>query len=212
MKFYCLVLRAAMVLLVGCNDSGGSSSSPAAPASESEPFVDENDNGISDLREFELVEATMADVHAVLAGDMVAEDGEPLTCVEITQMYIDRILAYNDTPQESGGLPILGVLAIMPNALDQASVLDALYERDRGIGNRFLHCMPVLLKDNYDTFDYPTTQGSYSMLGHQAGVDAHSVDGLRQAGAVILGAFFLRGLAVEFDGERLGIAALRRDS
>ncbi|WP_372779410.1 amidase family protein [Litorivivens sp.] len=187
MKFYCLVLIAAMVLLVGCNDSGGSSSSPAAPASESEPFVDENDNGISDLREFELVEATMADVHAVLAGDMVAEDGEPLTCVEITQMYIDRILAYNDTPQESGGLPILGVLAIMPNALDQASVLDALYERDRGIGNRFLHCMPVLLKDNYDTFDYPTTQGSYSMLGHQAGVDAHSVDGLRQAGAVILG-------------------------
>ena len=176
-----------MILLVGCNDSGSSSSSSAAPVSEPEPFVDENDNGISDSREFELVEATMADVHAVLAGDMVAENGEPLTCVDITQMYIDRILAYNDTPQESGGLPILGVLAIMPNALQQATVLDALYERDRGIGNRFLHCMPVLLKDNYDTFDYPSTQGSYSMLGHQAGVDAHSVDGLRQAGAVILG-------------------------
>ena len=82
MKFYCLVLIAAMILLVGCNDSGSSSSSSAAPVSEPEPFVDENDNGISDSREFELVEATMADVHAVLAGDMVAENGEPLTCVD----------------------------------------------------------------------------------------------------------------------------------
>ncbi|WP_372782406.1 amidase [Litorivivens sp.] len=208
MRFLVLFLASITMFLVGCNSgSSSSSSSPASSSSagsgsedsgsngsdvedtetEEEPFVDENNNGISDQREFALVEATMADVHAVLAGEMVAENGEALTCVDITQMYIDRILAYNDTPQQNGGLPILGVLAIMPNALEQAAVLDAMYERDRGIGDRFLHCMPVLLKDNYDTFDYPTTQGSYSMLGHQAGVDAHSVDGLRQAGAVILG-------------------------
>jgi Asp-tRNA(Asn)/Glu-tRNA(Gln) amidotransferase A subunit family amidase len=62
--------------------------------------------------------------------------------------------------------------------------------------------MPVLLKDNYDTYDHPSTSGSYSMLGHQAGVDANSVAGLRAAGALILGkanqdefAFFTTGFS-----------------
>ncbi|MFT7405608.1 amidase family protein [Zhongshania sp.] len=163
--------------------------------------IDDNNDGIRDDL-FQLVEATMADVHAALAGEQVNEDGEPLTCVAITQQYIDRILAYNNNPQPNGGLPIFGVLAILPNAIAQAQALDELYASDGGIGDRYLHCMPVLLKDNYDTFDYPSTQGSYSMLGHQAGVDANSVDGLRKAGALILGkanqdefAFFTTGFS-----------------
>jgi amidase len=162
---------------------------------------DDNNDGIRDDL-FQLVEATMADVHAALAGEQVNEEGESLSCVAITQQYIDRILAYNNNPQPNGGLPIFGVLAIMPNAIAQAQALDDLYANDGGIGDRYLHCMPVLLKDNYDTFDYPSTQGSYSMLGHQAGVDANSVSGLREAGALILGkanqdefAFFTMGFS-----------------
>lgn len=45
----------------------------------------------------------------------------------------------------------------------------------------------MLLKDNYETFDHPATSGSLSMLGHQPGVDANAVAGLRRAGALILG-------------------------
>lgn len=137
--------------------------------------------------QFELIEATTADIHAAFAGEQVTADGDPLTCVELAQMYIDRIFAYNDNPQPSGGLPIRGALFIHPTALDQAAELDALYARDGGVGDRYLHCMPVLLKDNYDTFDAPSTSGSYAMLGHQAGMDAESVRGLRAAGALILG-------------------------
>ncbi len=151
---------------------------------------------------FELVEADMASVHAALAGEQPLEDGGTLTCVKLTQMYIDRIFAYNDAPQPSGLLPIRGVLMINPHALADAAELDALYERDHGVGARYLHCMPVLLKDNYDTYDHPSTSGSYAMLGHQAGVDAHSVAGLRAAGALILGkanqdefAFFTTGFS-----------------
>lgn len=151
---------------------------------------------------FDIVEADMTQVHAALAGDLVLQDGSTLTCVDLTQQYINRIFAYNDTPQPSGGLPIRGVLHINPNALEMAADLDMAYERDGGVGDRFLHCMPVLLKDNYDTFDHPSTSGSYAMLGHQAGVDAHSVAGLRAAGAVILGkanqdefAFFTTGFS-----------------
>jgi amidase len=163
--------------------------------------LDDNNDGIRDDL-FQLVEATMADVHAALAGEQVNEEGQSLSCVGITQQYIDRILAYNSNPQPNGGRPIFGVLAIMPNAIAQAQALDDLYASESGIGNRYLHCMPVLLKDNYDTFDYPSTQGSYSMLGHQAGVDANSVSGLREAGALILGkanqdefAFFTTGFS-----------------
>jgi amidase len=182
------------IFLTAC---GGSSGGVPIP----NPGDGNNDDGVND-KLFQLVEATMADVHAVLAGEQVNEDGESLSCVAITQQYIDRILAYNDNPQPSGGRPIFGVLAIMPNALAQAQELDELYAVDGGVGERYLHCMPVLLKDNYDTFDYPSTQGSYSMLGHQAGVDANSVRGLREAGALILGkanqdefAFFTTGFS-----------------
>lgn len=193
------ICSAALVLLAACG--GGGQNSPTTSSEDTEP-----DTIIIDPPStpaiFELVEATTADVHAAFAGEQVTEDGDALTCVELAQMYIDRIYAFNDNPQPNGGLPIRGVLAIHSNALTDAAELDRLYERDSGIGERYLHCMPVLLKDNYDTFDFPSTQGSPSMLGHQAGVDAESVQGLRQAGALILGkanqdefAFFTTGFS-----------------
>lgn len=179
-----LLLSAAA--LIGC---GGSSLSSPTP-SRAEPT------------QFTLEETTVSQIHAAFRGELVLEDGSALSCESLTRMYIDRIFTYNDAPQASGGLPIRGVLAINPLAIEQAKALDALYARDGGIGARYLHCMPVLLKDNYDTYDYPSSQGSYSMLGHQAGVDAHSVAGLRNAGALILGkanqdefAFFTTGFS-----------------
>lgn len=151
---------------------------------------------------FVLEEATVESVHAAFAGEAELEDGSTLTCETLVQMYVDRIIAYNDYPQPNGGLPIKGVLNISTLALTQARELDALYAADGGIGDRYLHCMPVLLKDNYDTYDQPSTQGSYAMINHQAAVDADSVAGLRQAGAVILGkanqdefAFFTTGFS-----------------
>lgn len=182
MKFrpYCVALAA--LVLTACG--GGSSSPPPGR----DPF--------------ELVEADLQQVHEAFAGRRPLEDGSTLTCVRLVQMYVDRIFAYNDAPQPGGGLPIRGVLMINPTAFEQAAALDELYARDGGIGERTLHCMPVLLKDNYDTYDHPSTSGSYAMLGHQAGVDANSVAGLRAAGALILGkanqdefAFFTTGFS-----------------
>lgn len=192
-KLCIALLLASLILLSGCPDSSSSSSSAPATEEPIEPI---------EPSLFTLEETTMDAVHEALAGRLVLEDGSLVTCEKLAQMYIDRIYAYNDAPQATGGLPIRGVLAINPLAIEQAKALDALYARDQGIADRFLHCMPVLLKDNYDTFDYPSTQGSYSMLGHQAGVDANSVANLRAAGALILGkanqdefAFFTTGFS-----------------
>lgn len=174
-------------LLGGC----GNSLPESVPGQAAEPTA----------APFELVEADLALVHAAFAGQRLLADGSTLTCVKLVQLYQQRIFAYNDAPQ-AAGRPVRGVLMLNPHALEQAASLDALYAQDHGVGARYLHCMPVLLKDNYDTFDHPSTQGSYAMLGHQAGVDANSVDGLRRAGAVILGkanqdefAFFTSGFS-----------------
>jgi amidase len=50
-----------------------------------------------------------------------------------------------------------------------------------------LHGIPVVLKDNYDTADMPTTAGSASMAGARPGEDATVVARLRRAGALIIG-------------------------
>ncbi|MDD3763023.1 MAG: amidase family protein [Nevskiales bacterium] len=180
------IVAAASLLVAACGGGGD----------------DDNAGGGVSPEPFELVETDLQQVHEAFAGKRLLEDGSTLTCVKLTQMYIDRIFAYNDAPQPTGLLPIRGVLMINPHALEQAATLDALYARDHGVGDRYLHCMPVLLKDNYDTYDHPSTSGSYAMLGHQAGVDAHSVAGLRAVGALILGkanqdefAFFTTGFS-----------------
>src|SRR5918996_1104996 len=49
-----------------------------------------------------------------------------------------------------------------------------------------LHGIPVVLKDNYDTFDMPTTGGSVLLEGSIPSKDAFVVRKLRDAGAIIL--------------------------
>src|SRR5206468_4181071 len=49
-----------------------------------------------------------------------------------------------------------------------------------------LHCVPVIVKDNYETIDMPTTAGSLSLKGMMTGKDAFLVKRLRDAGAVMI--------------------------
>src|SRR6202011_213791 len=49
-----------------------------------------------------------------------------------------------------------------------------------------LHGIPIVLKDNYDTFDLPTTAGSQMLEGSIPPKDAFVVKKLRDAGAIIL--------------------------
>ena len=149
------------------------------------------------ITQFDIELADMQMVHDAMTGELPyfnsAGEEVPLTCEALTGLYIDRILQYNDNPQPNGGLSISGALMINPAAMDIARSLDVKFAEDveagnnQGFAGRYIHCMPILLKDNYDTFDHPSTSASVSMLGHQAGVDAPTVAGLRDAGGVILG-------------------------
>lgn len=126
---------------------------------------------------FELEEATVASIHGAFANGS-------LTCESLYEAYVARIARY-DLVVADGTPPINAVISINTAARLQAQALDIAYANNGLTGP--LHCVPFLLKDNYDTFDAPSTNASLAMLGAQAADDAFSVKGLRDAGALILG-------------------------
>jgi amidase len=79
------------------------------------------------------------------------------------------------------------VIEINPDALTIAAALDA--ERETGSVRSRMHGVPVLLKDNIDTADtILTTAGSLALVDvPKPTQDAHVVQQLRSAGAIILG-------------------------
>jgi len=116
--------------------------------------------------------ATIADINA-------AFDAGTLTSEALVQMCLARIAAF-----DRKGPALHAVMTLNPKALEAARALDA--ER-RTKGRRSpLHGIPVVLKDNYDTFDMPTTGGSVLLEGSIPSKDAYVVKKLRDAGAIIL--------------------------
>ena len=109
-------------------------------------------------------------------------DGET-TSVDLVQAYLDRIAAYDDAYADQPGLR--SVITVSPTALQNAALLDA--ERSAGISRGPLHGVPVLVKDNYATYDMPTSAGSEALATYQTDDDAAAVQRLRDAGAIVLG-------------------------
>jgi len=122
---------------------------------------------------FQLVEAGIEEIQA-------AYEAGTLTSVELVQGYLDRIAAY-----DRNGPAITSIISVHPDALSQAAALD---EERRQNGPRGpLHGIPVLLKDNINTVDLQTTNGSAVLRGIVPPDDAVLTRELREAGAIILG-------------------------
>jgi Asp-tRNA(Asn)/Glu-tRNA(Gln) amidotransferase A subunit family amidase len=117
---------------------------------------------------------------ATIAGIQRALQATTATCHHVVQAYLDRIAAYDHK-----GPALNSILTPNPKALAEADRLDA--ERAAGAAMGPLHCAPLVLKDNYNTADLPTTGGSASLAGMQPLADAFVVAKLRKAGAIILG-------------------------
>lgn len=118
-------------------------------------------------------EATVASAHAALAAGK-------LTCVRLVESYLERIAAYDDK-----GPALNALITINGKALQTAAEIDRQLSASRGT-LRPLECIPVILKDNFDTADMPTTGGSLALAKSVPLRDAFVVARLRSAGAVIL--------------------------
>jgi amidase len=120
----------------------------------------------------DLDSATIADLNA-------AFDSGALTSEKLVQMCLARIQKY-----DRQGPALSAVMALNPKAVQTARALDA--ERKEKGPRSPLHGIPVVLKDNYNTADMPTTAGSVLLEGSIPPEDAFLVKKLRAAGAIIL--------------------------
>ena len=132
------------------------------------------------LDSFDVREATVESIHTALYGGITS-------CRGIVQSFIARVEAYNPA--------LNAIISLNPDALFIADQQD-LVLASANVTNA-LFCIPVLLKDNYDTSDMPTTGGCLDLASSQPTVDAPVVTALKNAGAIILGKTNLHELALE---------------
>jgi len=122
--------------------------------------------------QFEVSEASILELQAAM------DDGQ-LTATMLVDRYLERIGAY-----DKQGPQINAILHINAQARVQAAALDQ--ERQLSGPRSLLHGIPVILKDNYNTTDMPTTGASQALANFIPDRNATQVDRLLAAGAVII--------------------------
>lgn len=125
--------------------------------------------GTGDSEGFDPIEATVADVHDAI-------ESREATARDIVEDYLSRIEVYDDA--------INSIIAVNENAMERAAELDEKYAESGPVGP--LHGVPLILKDNNDTADMPTTNGSLSMEHSQPEDNAFIVRQLREAGCIVV--------------------------
>jgi amidase len=132
---------------------------------------------------FHLEEAFISDVQAAYRSGAT-------TATRVVQAYLARIQAY-----DQAGPKLNVIIFLNPKALDEAAALDEhLRKTGKFVGP--LHGIPVLLKDNVNTKDMPTTGGSMSLADYTPATDAAITQKLRSAGAIILAKVNLHEFAI----------------
>ena len=107
-------------------------------------------------------------------------DNGEFTIEQVVQAYLQRIESV-----DKNGAALNAFLTINPDAIETAIKLDK--KREAGDNRGPLHGVPVVLKDNINTFDMPTTAGSKVLDGSIPPDDAFITAKLREQGAIILG-------------------------
>lgn len=118
----------------------------------------------------DVVEATIPQVQeAILSGRT--------TCRMVVQAHLERIERYDNAT-------VNAITVLNPRALSRADEIDGAVARGEELGALF--CVPMLVKDNFDTHDMVTTGGSIALADNFPPDDAFMVRRIREEGAVIL--------------------------
>lgn len=135
-------------------------------------------------------EASISDIHSAI-------ESRSATCEEIVEQYLARIEAYN-----LNGPSINAVITVNPNALGEAAQLDATFAQNGFTGP--LHCTTVLVKDQVETNDMPTTYGSALFAGFIPPRNATIIDKIKSAGGIIIGKATMGEFASGYAGSAFG--------
>jgi Asp-tRNA(Asn)/Glu-tRNA(Gln) amidotransferase A subunit family amidase len=121
---------------------------------------------------FNVVEATIADIHA-------AFKAKRLTCRALVDAYLARIEAF-----DKQGPALNAVTVVNPNVRAEADEMDRRYARGGTVGP--LHCIPMVVKDNFETIGLQSANGSKSLEGFISDKDAFQVARIKAAGALVI--------------------------
>ncbi len=121
---------------------------------------------------FEVEEATIAEVHQAMRDHR-------LTCQGLVDAYLRRISAY-----DKNGPAINSIVTINPDATKEAAELDRRFAQS-GL-TRPLDCVPMIVKDNFETKGLQTSNGALAFAGYLPREDATQVARVKAAGAIVL--------------------------
>jgi Asp-tRNA(Asn)/Glu-tRNA(Gln) amidotransferase A subunit family amidase len=121
---------------------------------------------------FEVQEATIAQIHAAM------RDGR-LSCRSLVEQYLLRINTY-----DKNGPAINAIVVTNPEAVRQAEELDRRFAQGGLVGP--LHCVPMIVKDNFETVGLQSANGSLALAGFVSAKDAFQVRRVKDAGAIVL--------------------------
>jgi Asp-tRNA(Asn)/Glu-tRNA(Gln) amidotransferase A subunit family amidase len=121
---------------------------------------------------FRIEETSIAGIHdAMRAGR--------LTCRGLVDGYLGRIQAY-----DKNGPALNAIVVVNPDAQKQADDLDRRFAQAGFVGP--LHCIPTIVKDNFETTGLQCAAGSLALEGFISNKDAFLVKRMKQAGAIVL--------------------------
>lgn len=155
-RYVISILLLTTTLLYGCADDSNSS---------------DDKEELANVASFSLMEADINSVHAALKVGSV-------TCHEIVEQYLERIQIYD----KSTG--VNAVIRTNSNALTTADEIDRKIENGAPLGS--LYCVPVLVKDLYDTYDMPTSGGNLSLANSTPPDDAFMIKAMRDQDAIMI--------------------------
>jgi amidase len=121
---------------------------------------------------FEVEETTIAQVHEAMKAGR-------LSCAGLVGKYLDRIAAY-----DKNGPGINAIVLVNPEVRREAEELDRRFAQMGLTGP--LHCVPMIVKDNFETKGLRTTNGALALEKFVPKQDAFQVERVRAAGALVL--------------------------
>jgi len=123
-------------------------------------------------RAFQVHETTIAQIESELKAHR-------LTCHTLVQEYLKRIDAYDQK-----GPSLNAIVQINPEAGKEADDLDRRMASSGPVGP--LHCVPMIVKDNFETIGLQSAAGSLALKGFVSTKDAWLVRRVKAAGAIVL--------------------------
>jgi Asp-tRNA(Asn)/Glu-tRNA(Gln) amidotransferase A subunit family amidase len=126
---------------------------------------------VANIKSFNVVEASISDAQNAI------KEGK-CTCEELVSLYLKRIKTYDQSTK------LNSIILTNPDALLKARALDREWKRTKIM--RPLFCVPIIVKDNYNTKGIQTTAGSLAMKDFIPAKDATMVKKIIDAGAIVL--------------------------